>query len=204
MNEIDSSALDGYDTILKNNDVINIIPIIHGGAVSRIQLEILCNNVEIFEMEKTYCFDNKSLNTLRLEFPNLIIQAVSSKFLLSKSHIKKIILLSLVAKKQKNMISKKLETDILLRFAGTNQISKAIENVGLNSKDSLTLISIGRKNLLEKLYKKLGKNTNKIPFTKNNSVFLKNYFGINKNHFNSLDSNFALEDLLVEKASILV
>ena len=28
VNEIDSSALDGYDTILKNNDVINIIPII--------------------------------------------------------------------------------------------------------------------------------------------------------------------------------
>ncbi|HJM13966.1 MAG TPA: MoaD/ThiS family protein, partial [Candidatus Nitrosopelagicus sp.] len=46
INDIDSSALDGYDTILKNNDVVNIIPIIHGGSLLRTQLQILSKNIE--------------------------------------------------------------------------------------------------------------------------------------------------------------
>ena len=60
----------------------------------------------------------------------------------------------MLAKKQKNMISKKLETDILLRFAGTTQINQAIENVGIKPKNSFTLIAIGNKSSLEKLFKK--------------------------------------------------
>ena len=60
INDIDSSALDGYDTILKNNDVVNIIPIIHGGSLLRTQLQILSKNIEIFEMKKTYYFDNNN------------------------------------------------------------------------------------------------------------------------------------------------
>ena len=203
INDIDSSALNGYDTILKNNDVVNIIPIIHGGSLLRMQLQILSKNVEIFEMKKTYYFDNNSLNILRNEFSDLIIQAVSTKFLLNKSHIKKIILLSLSAKKQKNMISKKLETDILLRFAGTTQINQAIENVGLKPKNNFTLIAIGNKSSLEKLFKKLIKNMDNFSLRKDNSAFLKKYFQINKKHLDSIHSNSALEDILAEKACIL-
>ena len=203
VNEIDSSALNGYDTILNDNDVINIIPIIHGGTLSRIQLKIFSNNIEIFEMKKTYIFDNISLNQLRKKFPNLIIQAISSKFLLNKSHIKKIISLSLLAKREKTMLSKKLEIDILLRFAGTTQINYAIENVGLNPKTSFCLVAIGKKNLLEKLYTDINNNINKIPLRADNSRFLKKYFHISKEQINSIDSNFSLEDLLVEKSSIL-
>ena len=96
VNGIDSSALNGNETILNDNDVINIIPIIHGGTSSRIQLKLFSTNIEIFEMKKTFTFDNASLNKLRMKFPNLVIQALSSKFLLNKSHIKKIISLSLL------------------------------------------------------------------------------------------------------------
>ena len=203
INEIDSSALNGYDTVIKQNDVVNIIPIIHGGAYSRLQMKILSKNVEIYEMKKSFIFDNNSLNALRDEFPNLVIQAVSSKFLLNKSHIQKIISVSLSAKNQKTMISKKLETDILLRFAGTTQINLAIEKVGLHPKTSFCLIVIGKKGMLEKLHKELSNNTNKIPLRVNNSRFLKNYFKISQKQINSIDSNFSLEDLLVEKSSIL-
>ena len=154
-------------------------------------------------MKKTYYFDNNSLNILRNEFSDLIIQAVSTKFLLNKSHIKKIILLSLLAKKQKNMISKKLETDILFRFAGTTQINQAIENVGIKPKNSFTLIAIGNKSSLEKLFKKLIKNMSDFSLRKDNSVFLKKYFQINKKHLDSIHSNSALEDILAEKACIL-
>ena len=203
INEIDSSALNGYDTVIKQNDVVNIIPIIHGGAYSRLQMKVLSKNVEVYEMKKSFIFDNNSLNILRDEFPNLVIQAVSSKFLLNKSHIQKIISVSLSAKTQKTMISKKLETDILLRFAGTTQINLAIEKVGLHPKTSFCLIVIGKKGMLEKLHKELSNNTNKIPLRVNNSRFLKNYFKISQKQINSIDSNFSLEDLLVEKSSIL-
>tara|TARA_Y100000590_G_scaffold178067_1_gene203259 strand:- start:3864 stop:4631 length:768 start_codon:yes stop_codon:yes gene_type:complete len=201
INEIDSSALDGFDTIIKQNDTVNIIPIIHGGTYSRLQMKIFSNNVEIFEMRKDFTFDNNSLNTLRNEFPNLIIQAISSKFLLNKSHIKKILSISLTAKKQKIMISKKLETDILLRFAGTNQIDKAMKDVGIKPKIDFTLIAIGRKALLEKLHAKLKDNVNKSSSRKNNSIFLRKYFYISNRN---VISNFTLEDLLAEKASLLM
>jgi len=203
VNGVDSSALNGVETILNDNDVINIIPIIHGGTSSRIQLKIFSTNIEIFEMKKTYSFDNISLNNLRKKFPNLVIQAISSKFLLNKSHIKKIISLSLLAKKEKTMLSKKLETDILLRFAGTTQINFAIEKVGLHPKINFCLIAIGKKILLEKLHKELSNNINKIPLRVDNSRFLKNHFKISQKQINSIDSNFSLEDLLVEKSSIL-
>ncbi len=203
VNGVDSSALNGVETILNDNDVINIIPIIHGGASSRMKLQVFSNNIEVFEMKKTYSFDNTSLNNLRKEFPNLVIQAISSKFLLNKSHVKKIISLSLLAKQEKTMISKKLETDILLRFAGSTQINFAIERVGLQPKTNFCLIAIGKKNLLEKLHKELSNNINKIPLRIDNSKFLKNYFKISQKQINSIDSNSPLEDLLVEKSSIL-
>tara|TARA_B100000029_G_scaffold510554_1_gene602302 strand:- start:1175 stop:1951 length:777 start_codon:yes stop_codon:yes gene_type:complete len=203
VNGIDSSALDGNETILNDNDVVNIIPIIHGGASSRIQLKVFSTNIEIFEMKKTLVFDNESLNKLRTKFPNLVIQAISSKFLLNKSHIKKIISLSLLAKKQKIMLSKKIETDILLRFAGTTQINYAIEKAGLNSKTSFCIIALGKKNILEKLHIELGNSVNKTPLKADNSNFLKKYFKISKKHIDSIDSNFSLEDLLVERSSVL-
>lgn len=203
VNGIDSSALNGNETILNDNDVINIIPIIHGGTSSRIQLKLFSTNIEIFEMKKTFTFDNTSLNKLRMKFPNLVIQAISSKFLLNKSHIKKIISLSLLAKKHKTMLSKKLETDILLRFAGTTQINYAIEKAGFNSKSSFCIIAIGKKSLLEKLHNELNDGINNTPLRVDNSHFLKKYFKISKKHIDSIDSNFSLEDLLVERSSIL-
>ena len=203
VNGIDSSALNGIETILNDNDVINIIPIIHGGSASRVQLKIFSTNIEIFEMKKTYSFDNTSLNNLRKRFPDLVVQAISSKFLLNKSHIKKIISLSLLAKKEKTMLSKKLETDILLRFAGTTQINYAIEKAGLNSKSSFCIIAIGKKSLLEKLHNELNDGINNTPLRVDNSHFLKKYFKISKKHIDSIDSNFSLEDLLVERSSIL-
>ena len=56
---------------------------------------------------------------------------------------------------------------------------------------------------LEKLFKKLIKNMNDFSLRKDNSVFLKKYFQINKKHLDSIHSNSALEDILAEKACIL-
>ena len=52
INGVDSSALNGYATKLEPNDVVNIIPIIHGGSQKRIRFKITNYNIELFEFKK--------------------------------------------------------------------------------------------------------------------------------------------------------
>jgi len=47
---VDSSALDGYDTKLNDDDEISIVPIIHGGSTTRIQFSITHSDIEIFDV----------------------------------------------------------------------------------------------------------------------------------------------------------
>ena len=49
VNGKDSSALNGLETIVKSGDIVTIIPIIHGGANTRIQFKIGQN----FRIKKT-------------------------------------------------------------------------------------------------------------------------------------------------------
>ena len=93
VNGVDSSVLEGPRTILKNDDVISIIPIIHGGW-ERIQFKVLDSWVELFPLKITDEKDFKILDTLREIYPNLILQAVSSKFVLNENHAKKILAIS--------------------------------------------------------------------------------------------------------------
>ena len=109
VNGIDSSALDGLDTKLEDNDVVSIIPIIHGGSVSRIQFSIMNSNVEIFDIAVTRELDIEFLNKLREKYPYLTIQAINSRFILDVNHVKKILALSLYAKKIKHCFQKKLK-----------------------------------------------------------------------------------------------
>ena len=131
INEIDSSALDGYDTVIKQNDVVNIIPVIHGGLQQRIKFKISNQNIELFEFRKNKNIQKNFLDDLRTEFPNLVIQAISSNFILNRDYVKKILSLSIFAKNHGILLSKKLEIDILLRFACTTQINDAIKNLSL-------------------------------------------------------------------------
>jgi len=203
VNGVDSSVLDGKTTKLKNDDVVSIIPIIHGGS-SKIIFQVSKSFVELLhiELHKTNSVD--FLNYLRKKYPNLIIQGVSSKYILSKSHAEKIIKISIEAKNTNNMLSKKLETDILMRFACTPQISKAISRVGIKSKQSFILIIIGKKLNLKKLYPELKPYINSKNLSTNNLAFLKKQFRISKKQMDSVYSIKPLEDLLTEKATTLL
>ena len=55
VNGVDSSALAGIDTKLKQNDVVNIIPIIHGGSTTKtnVSLTIKNNSIRLFEINKS-------------------------------------------------------------------------------------------------------------------------------------------------------
>jgi len=202
VNGVDSSALDGTDTKLNSNDIVNIIPIIHGGSKSSINFTINNHQIGLFEINKSN--SNKDyLISLRKKFPKLQLQAISSRFILDKEHAKKIISISVNKKLKNQLLSQKLETDLLLRFANTTQISDAIKNVGLSSNQNFILIAIGHKSSQKKLSDLLNDDLDAI-FKKDNKNFIKKYFKISKQTLNSIESKTPLVDLLVEKASILI
>ena len=202
VNGVDSSALAGIDTKLNSNDVVNIIPIIHGGSKTNVSFDVNNHKIRLFEINKSN--SNKDyLLSLRKKFPKLYLQAISSKFILDKEHAKKIISISINKKLKNQLLSEKLETDLLLRFASTTQINDAIKNVGLSKSQNFILIAIGSKSYQKKLSEIINDDLDVI-FKKNNQNFLKNYFQISSKTLNSIESKTPLTDLLVEKASILI
>ena len=202
VNGVDSSALAGIDTKLNSNDIVNIIPIIHGGSKTNVSFDVNNHKIGLFEINKSN--SNKDyLLSLRKKFPKLYLQAISSKFILDKEHAKKIISISINKKLKNQLLSEKLETDLLLRFASTTQINDAIKNVGLSKSQNFILIAIGSKSYQKKLSEIINDDLDVI-FKKNNQNFLKNYFQISSKTLNSIESKTPLTDLLVEKASILI
>ena len=141
--------------------------------------------------------------SMREKFPKLQLQAISSRFILDKEHAKKIISISVNKKLKGQLLSEKLETDLLLRFANTTQISDAIKNVGLSLNQNFILIAIGNKSSQKKLSELLHDDLD-IIFKKDNQNFIKKYFKISNQTLNSIESKTPLIDLLVEKASILI
>ena len=200
VNGTDSSAMDGKSTKIKNNDLVSIIP---GGASKKLIFEVLKKQIQIIEIKGQKNIDVKFLDQLRKKYPKIQLQAVSSNFILDDYHLKKIISLSLESEKNNVLLSNKLETDILMRFALTKQISDAIKNVGIKPAKNFILIAIGNKKILNLLYKELSSLSVNL-FTKNNTVFLKKHFKISKQQSDSVYSNNSLGDILIEKAAILL
>ena len=65
VNGVDSSALAGNNTHLKSGDVVNIIPIIHGGSKTNVTFTIKNKTIQLFEMKK-YFLRNLPLSSLLL------------------------------------------------------------------------------------------------------------------------------------------
>ena len=203
VNGVDSSALEGKLTFIKNDDVVSIIPVIHGGSYNRTLFAISKKTIQIVEIKGKKNLDVAFLEMLRKDFPTLNMQAISSNFALNMSHAKKIISLSLLSQRTDILLSNKLETDILMRFALTSQISAAIYNAGVKPGTNFILIAIGDRKQLDSLYSKLHPYSSAL-FSKDNTSFLQKQFGISKKQLNNVLSNSPLEDLLAEKAAVLL
>jgi len=204
VNGVDSSALDGYDTKLNDDDEISIVPIIHGGSTTRIQFSIIHSDIEIFDVLNDKKFHKEFLDELRSKYKQLIIQTINPQFLLNARHAKKILTLSLHAKKNKMLLSKKIETDILLRFAATTQISDAIKVAGRKLNMDFLIIAVGKKSSLSKLHSELKPFLRAKPLSKNNHPFLKKQFKVSKMHLSAVSSKDSLENIIVEKAAVLI
>lgn len=202
INGVDSSAMDGKNSLIKHNDIVSIIPVIHGGSSKRLNYKIMKKQIQIIEIKGKQTIDVKFIDHLRKKYPKIQLQAISRNFVMNSSHLKKILFLSITSEKNDILLSNKLETDILMRFALTTQISNAISIVGIKPKKNFILIAIGNKKILESLYSELSSES-VIMFSKNYDLFLTKYFKITKKELDSVYSKTPLEDILVEKASIL-
>lgn len=203
INGIDSSTLEGLTTVIKDGDVISIIPIIHGGNMRRIQFNMLKTRIELIGIKNNFGDPIKFLEDLRQKHIDLIIQGIHSTYVLNLEHAKKVITISLAAQKTSSMLSNKLETDILMRFACTRQISDAIQKVGMKRRENFILIAIGKKLSLDKLHSSLEHLLTSVVFTKTNYNFLKKEFGISAKQLQSVTSITPLVDLLAEKSAVL-
>jgi len=145
----------------------------------------------------------KFLEDLRQKHKDLIIQGIRSFYILNLDHAKKVITISLTAQKIGSMLSNKPETDLLMRFACTRQISEAIQKAGIKKRENFILIVIGKNSSLNQLYSELRQIMTPISFTKNKFDFLKKEFRISTKQLQSVISPTPLEDLLAEKSAIL-
>lgn len=202
VNGVDSSALRGRSTILKDNDVVSIIPIIHGGSSKSLWLTMLKRHILTVEIQGKKSNDAHVLEDLRKSFPKIKLQVISSKFVLNKYHLEKIISLSIRSEKYNTLLSNKLETDLLMRFAISGQISDAIKTAGIQPNQNFFLIAIGAKRDLDNFFKKMPYEPTPI-FTKDNSSFLKKHFHLTQKQLDSTHSKNPLVDILVEKAATL-
>jgi len=203
INGSDSSAMNGKNTIVHDGDIVSIIPVIHGGSPKKLFFDIDNKQIQILEIRGQKTIDVKFIDDLRIKYPKIKFQAVSSKFILNLSHLKKILSISINADKNNILLSNKIETDILMRFAITLQISNAISSVGIKPTSNFILIAIGNKNSFASIYSELSPLCVNL-FLKNNDLFLKKHFNISKKHIDAVYSKTPLEDILVEKASILI
>ena len=159
--------------------------------------------IQILEIGGHKTIGIQFIDDLRIKYPKIKFQAVSSNFILNISHLKKILSLSINAEKNNILLSNKIETDILMRFAVTLQISNAISSVGIKPSGNFILIIIGNKNYFNSIYSELSPLCVSL-FLKNNDLFLKKHFNISKKHIDTVYSKTPLEDILVERASILL
>ncbi|MBS3926833.1 MAG: MoaD/ThiS family protein [Nitrosarchaeum sp.] len=203
INGVDSSAMEGKNTEIKNNDVVSIIPIIHGGSSKRLFFNISNKLIQIVEIKGNENLTIAFVDNLRKKFPSIKLQAISSNFVLNSYHLKKIISLSVYSEKNSILLSNKFEMDILMRFAISSQISTAINSAGMKPKQNFMLIALGNRKILDNLYKEIEIISTPL-FSKDNTLFLKKYYKITDKQLDVVISKNPLEDILIEKAAILL
>lgn len=203
VNGVDSSALQGKGTVLRDGDVVAIIPLVHGGKSKRVQFRLMNNTVELVLLKKNMEDPIKFLDSIREKYPDLIIQGIQARCILNAEHVKKILVVSLSAQMADTLLSNKTETDILMRFAGTRQISNAISKVGMKKGTFSILIIIGKKLHIDRLFNEIEDFLQSNKFSIDQYKLIQNEFKITKKELDCIFSKTPLEDLLVERSATL-
>ena len=219
VNGIDSSAMEGRLSRVKDGDIVSIIPIIHGGSgddsggggagdgARRPEMLVFKarRRVQVARVSGRKAVGRGFLDDLRARHPRVRLQAVSARFVASAAHMQKILYLSLKAERDGVLLSKRLETDILMRFTLTGQISEAIAAAGIRPGADFMLVAVGDKRAADALYRELRPvlADGLIP-ERSAAPFLRRRFKITKRHLDAVRSDSPLEDILAERAAVLL
>lgn len=204
VNGTDSSALQGPETVIRDGDTVSIIPVVHGGSKKRLSFKVLNCSVELIRLGKSDLDPKQLLDGLRARFPSLKIQGVRSRFVLNERHAIRVVEISLSAAKVGTLLSDKVETDMLMRFAASRQISEAIRRAGLKRGEESIIVAIGKKSQIDKLVLELGDEARPVVPFPDNSAFIKKEFDITRKELGCVMSASPLEDILVERSAVLL
>ena len=200
VNGADSSARGGPECPVLPGDDVAVIPVVHGGSrapVGRYGALWVC-------VSGRARLGAEFLDALRLEHPRLRLQAVRSRMVLGAGHLRKILLLAAEAERRGTMISGRLETEILLRFAITTQISSAISEAGIKPGSGFVLVALGRGRDLDGLSAGLQRSGMRdCGYSRSAGAYLRRRFGITRRHLGAASSSTPLEDSLAELSAVL-
>lgn len=237
VNGADSSAAGGRGAEVRAGDDVAVIPVVHGGAGRRSrraggaagggrQASALVSIAAPAPRQaggggqtrtvEAYAVRSggrggvlPALDDLRAEFPGVAIQAVSGRFVLGASHLRRVAAVSIEAERRRTMLARRIETDMLARLAGTSQISEAIGAAGRDGAAAGTYVVVavapaGRLGPLRARLAPLAAPRPALPAS--NARFLARRFGVTARRASAVagggGGGGGLEDLLVEAAAV--
>ncbi len=99
------------------------------------------------------------IRSIRDSNPTVHVQTVNANFAAGEEHGVSVLQQSLEARRRGTMLSRTIEMDMLLRLACTNQISKALNEIGLKPGiNDVLIIALGRMANIRTLRSYLGTN----------------------------------------------
>ncbi len=139
------------------------------------------------------------LDSLRKQY-NAVIQIIDMDAVVDREHIEEIIKQVLEAYDKHIMVSKHIETEILLRIACTNQIYKAIEFAGAKDNKVALFIALSKDtSIINKLIRNL--DLNDIYYSQNYDKLLE-YHNITDDQLDAILDD-SIRSLLLEKANLI-
>jgi tRNA threonylcarbamoyladenosine modification (KEOPS) complex Cgi121 subunit/molybdopterin converting factor small subunit len=127
LNDVDSASLQGNNTLVKSGDTVKIVTVVHGGT----HYTLNSYHVSITGIQKITHDPGKLVDMIRSQHNDVSIQAVDANAVYGEEHMLGVLRIALEAEKRNIMITNRCEIELLIRLAGTDQISEAIRRAGL-------------------------------------------------------------------------
>ncbi|MFQ5920836.1 MAG: KEOPS complex subunit Cgi121 [Nitrososphaerales archaeon] len=142
-------------------DSFVVVVVVVGVCLSNIEtLKLGKEHAMLVGIRKLRVRDSDSfLKEIRALKRGVAVQVLDANFVAGKEHILEVLKQSLHARRTGTMLSRRIEIDLLMRVACTNQISRALENVGIKEGlNDLLIVAIGKTKDLRMLARNLEKN----------------------------------------------
>ena len=142
LNDVDSASLQGNNTLVKSGDTVKIVTVVHGGM----HYTLNGYHVSITGVQKIIHDPGKLVDMIRSQHNNVLIQAVNANAVYGEEHVLGVLRITLEAEKRNIMLTNRCEIELLIRLAGTDQISEAIRRAGLKKDVAACFIAFSQDN----------------------------------------------------------